>query len=544
MNNVKKVALILLIWLFATFFISVVQTSPITISLTTASFFQIPVIFWLVILVSPFLLYIIAKNSKNPLVPLLCVTLYFFLFYSYGLYFMSHPTTTDVVNAVRFQDVLSSITHIGVKEINIENYFLFPIYFIYSKILTSILGIGPFQTLNLGFFSLLLTVPVYLSLFYKRNHNIEHTSIYFITPALYLTLSWYFINDQYVPQFLGLVYLFILFGLYVKYQKERNPLFILLMVIFYALAVFTHPFVHIFFLIMIILEIPLSKFFGKGKQRTFTPGIIISFFAILVPYIGVYFLMLGNPTSETWWLFQRIVSERGTIVHGVKTQPLFNLIPRIYDQVLSPITKYVLFAAIFILAIGFLFYFFKKRKLFDLNLFIASSSWFVLGLTNLVLGQRALQIAMLPLARHFKYHHKLFSHLSKIIVVIILIAPSLYIANNMVNSSISGDIYIMDSRENLLGRFVEKHVTNETVILKSLNPYPTSLYLSESGKKEYRKAFGGQYGYEWKMIDIVLDTPKLQKKLMYLNITLPREFYDSVVYDNEDLEMIVYQIGM
>ena len=540
MENIKKIALILLIWLLAIFFISVLQTSPITISLTKASVFQIPVIFWLVMLVSPFLLYIIAKDSKNPFVPLLCVILYFFLFYSYGLYFMSHPTFSDVISSVRFQDILSSTTHIGSQEINIERYFNWPIYFIFSKMFASILGIGPIQTITLAFFSLLLIFPVLLSPFYNRNQNVENTSIYFIIPAFYLTIGWHFINDQYVPQFVGLIYLFILFGLYLKYLQVKNNLFILLMIIFYALAVFTHPFIHIFFLVMIIIEITSSKFLEKKKQKIVSIGIIVSFFAILVPYIGVYYKMLGSPTSETWWIFQRIVSERNTIVGGFTAQPLFNLVPRIYDQIISQLTKVVMLGAIFIVAIGFLFYVLKnlkKRKLFDLNLIIASASWFVLGLTNIVMGQRALQVAFLPLARHFKYPHKLFSYLSKIAIVFILISPSIFIANSMINGSIIGDRYIQDYEENLLGRFAENHVTNVTIILYPLNAYPGA-YLSQSGLIKFREVFNGSYEYKWEKIDIVLNSPKLQKQLMYLNKTLPRDIYDSVVYNNKDIEMI------
>ena len=74
--------------------------------------------------------------------------------------------------------------------------------------------------------------------------------------------------------------------------------------------------------------------------------------------------------------------------------------------------------------------------------------------------------------------------------------------------------------------------------------YYSTSYLSTSGLIKRREAFGGPHGYEWEMIDIVLDTPKLQKKLMYFNITLPRNLYDSVIYDNEDIEMISQQIVM
>ena len=176
MDKVKKIALILLIWLLTIFFISVLQSQPISILQNTASLFQIPVIFWLVMLISPFLLYIIAKDSKNPLVPLACVILYYFLFFSFGLYFMSHPTISDIETSATFQAVLPSITHIGPQEINIIGYLKWPIFFIFSKIFTSILGIGPIQTINLGFYSLLLILPVLHSLFYKRTKNVENIS--------------------------------------------------------------------------------------------------------------------------------------------------------------------------------------------------------------------------------------------------------------------------------------------------------------------------------------------------------------------------------
>jgi hypothetical protein len=552
MDKVKKIALILLIWLLAIFFISVFQTSPITISINAASFFQIPVIFWFVSLVSPFLLYIIARDSNNPFVPILCVVFYFFIFYSYGFYFMSHPTFSDIVNSIRFQEMLSTITHIGPNEIMIEKYFVWPIYFIYSKMFASTLGIGPINTLILGFFSLILIFPVLLSLFYKRNHGVENSNIYFIAPALYLTLGWHYINDQFVPQFLGLIYLVIIFGLYLKYQEEKNPLFILLMVIFFALTVFTHPFIYIFFIFMIsferiviIFEKFLSRYFIIKNSKFLSFGVIISFFAIIVPYIGAYFSMIQSPTGETWFVFTRIISERSHAVTGFTAHPLFYLVPKIYSEVMSTVTKFVMAGGIAIVGICFLLYLFKernfKRQFFDLNIIISSISWFVLGLTNLVMGQRAIQVATLPLASYFKYPHKLFSYLSKIIVVIILIAPTLFVANSMINSSIGGDRFVQDYEGNLLGRFAEKHITNETIILYPLNLYPLS-YLSKSGLEKSRAAFGGHQGYEWEMIDFVLDTSKLQKKLMYSNVTLPSDFYNSVVYDNKDIKMIGHKL--
>ena len=64
------------------------------------------------------------------------------------------------------------------------------------------------------------------------------------------------------------------------------------------------------------------------------------------------------------------------------------------------------------------------------------------------------------------------------------------------------------------------------------------MYLSESGRKKGREVREGPY--VWEKIDVVLNSPKLQKKFMYFNVTLPRDLYDSVVYDNKDIEMIVH----
>jgi len=542
MDKVKKIALILLIWLLAIFFISVVQIRPISISIDAASFFQIPIVYWLIMLASPFLLYLIAKDSKNPLVPLLCIILYYFIFYSVGLYFMSHPTISDVQDSTRFQEILSSIVHISPGEIDYERYittaryFQWPVFFIFSKVFTTILGIGPIQTLNLGFFSLLLILPVLLSLFYKRTKNVDSGTVYFILPALYLTLSWYFINDQFVPQFLALAYLFILFGCYLKYVNGKNPLFLLLMVIFYALTVFTHSFIFIFFLVAIVFEMFWSEYVEMKRSKVISYGLIIIFFAMLFPYIGTFYSMsITAIGGESWKIFQQFFSQGTPVGAGHQVQNLYHLVPQIYDQLMSPIAKVVMAVAFSSVAIGPIFYIFKKRESFDLNVLIGSASWFALGLTNLVLGTRALQVASLPLARYFKYRHKLFSHLSKAIVVIILISPSLFIANNMINSSIEGDRLIQDLEENIAGRFMDNHLTNESLVLSAQNPYPT-------GYPSGFRARGGS-GYELEKVNIILNSVKLRKRYVYLNTSLPGGSYDSVVYDNRDIEIVLLQIG-
>lgn len=545
MEKIKKIALISLICLLTIFFISVVQTYPVPISITSATLFQIPMIFWLVMLISPFLLYIISKDSKNPLVPLVCAISYYFIFYCYGLYFMSHPTISDISSSAEFQEILASVTHINPQGFDITRfattarYFQWPIFFIFSKIFTSILGIGPIQTINLGFFSLLLILPVLLSLFYKRSNNIENATVYvyFILPTLYLTLGWYLINSQFVPQFLALAYIFILFGCYLKYKKGKNPLFLFLMIIFYTLTVFSHSFMFIFFLVAIIFEIYWSEYVEMKKVKFISYGLIIILFAILFPYLGTFYSMVTTSVGGgSWHIFQSFFSQT-TPGPSYQVQYLYHLVPIIYDQLMSSITKVVVASVFSMVVIGLLYYIFKKRSLPDLSILIGCASWFALGFSNLVLGERALQVAALPLARYFKHPHKLFSYLSKVVVVVILIAPSLFVVNDMINSSIEGGRLIQDREETIAGRFMDKHIINESIALSAQNPYPTGY---PSGFKKVIPEYIITEEYEWEILDFVLDSPKLQKRLMYLDILLPKNPYDSVVYDNKDIEIVFF----
>jgi len=551
MEKIKKIALILLIWLVTMFFISVIQIRPISVSLIDASFSQIPIIYWIALLISPIFLYLIARNSKNPLVPLLCVVVYFFFFFFFCLYFLSHPTFSDISSSARYQEVLSSITHIDPREFDSERfistarYFKWPIFFIFSKVFTSILGIGPIQTLNLGFFSLMLVLPFVLSLFYKRTKTAKNATVYFILPAFYLTLSWHFINDQFVPQFLGLIYLLILFGCYRKYMERKNPLFLLLMIIFYALTVFTHAFMCIFFLVAIIFEFFWSEYIEMKRGKFITYGMVIIFFAMLFPYLDVYYsLATATSGGESWKIFQSILSQGGVGGGGHPVQLLYHLIPKLYTEITSSFTKVAMALAFSSVAIAFILHIFKKRQsfdfkkgeLFDISILIGSAAWFVLGLAKLVLGQRALQVTALPLARYFNYPHKLFSYTSKIVVVVILISPSIFIANDLINSSVRGDRLVHDFDENLAGRFMDIHLTNASIILTAQNPYPTGY---PSGFREFMGTFE-----ELKMVDIVLASPKLRKIFLYNQVAIPRSQYDLVVYDNNKIEIVILEKEM
>jgi len=534
MDKIRKLALISLMnLLLVLLFISIAQVRPISISATSAPFFQLPIVFWIVMIMFPPLLYTVAKNNKNPMIPIVCAVFYYFLFYSYGLYFISHPTITDAGSSAKAQEIIFSISHIK----NQLNYFTWPVYFVFSKVFTSILGTGPITTLNMGFFSLLLIIPFLTSLFYKKVPPMDDNIRYFILPALYLSLGFYFINEQFVPQFLGLLYLLMLFGCYLR---KKNKIYFIFTILFFILCVLTHAFMFVFFLLGIAVEklIELIKYRKEWRKIIFTPWktlIIICFIMSIIvilrfDMICLYFHRIINTPNQwkgqTWSILYHIISK--DYLGGSRVHPLYYIVPKIYDQIFSIATKGVILISFLIVGLGFL----KKRDIFDVGIIAGCVSWFAVGLIfPVILGQRSLQVACIPLSKYFKFPVKQWSLLlSRILLIFILLSPSLFIANDMINLSVEGNRFIQDYNENIAGRFMDQYIDNNSNVLTARNLYPTTY---PNGFNRYTPTDLFKSRIKWGEINFVLESPKLQKRVIYLNVSFPTYPPKSIIYSND-----------
>jgi len=549
MYRIKKLVLISLInLLLILLFISIIQVRPISISTTSAPFFQLPMVFWIIMIVSPSLLYVVAKDSKNPIIPVACAVLYYFLFYSYGLYFMSHPTISDVGSSARFQEVLPSILHIKSQ----LKYFTWPVYFVFSKVFSSVLGIGPVTTINMGFFSLLLIIPLFISLFYKNAPSLKSNIKYFILPALYLSLSFNFINAQFVPQFLGLIYLLMLLGCYVRRENKKYFIFL---IIFLILCVLTHAFMFVFFLAGVAIEKLIISYKNKkykegGIKTMLVSGktLLISYFTIAImaaiiilkfDVLSYYFHRIistaGQWKGETWSIFYYIMGGRYNYWAGGEVYPLYNLVPRIYDQIFSIATKYLVAVSFLIVIIIFL----KKRNALDAGITAGCISWFAAGLfIPAILGQRALQVVCIPLSKYFKFPAKRWSFLSHFLLIFILVSPSLLVANSMINISLEGDKFIQDYNENIAGRFMDQYINNSSNVLTAHNLYPTTY---PGGFKRIGLTQMIKSGIKWEKINFILYSPKLKKSMYYYNISFScptTPDIQFVIYDNKENKIL------
>jgi hypothetical protein len=467
--------------------------------------------------------------SKNRFIPIVCSMLYYFIFYSYGFYFISHPTFSDIGSSAMSQEMLSTISHIGTP-------FEWPVHFLFSKIFSTILGISTLLTINLGFIALISIFPIFIIIFFKFKDKNKNVDLYFLIPALYLILSYYFLNDQFAPQFLALMFLIILFGVYLKFQETRSRLFFILTIVFYILTVFTHAFMYIFFLITIIFEKIWGIYIENSKiSKAISLEMIILLFTIPFTYLAIYLNEFTRVSvGESWRIFDYIYSQR-TPLNGIETQPLTHLVPDFLNDSLSLISKAFVVVAFIIVVTGFIFYYLKKKGLFDLSIIAGSFIWFILGLSKMVLGQRALQVTPLALSSYYTGSKKIFSYFSIIIIVIVIISPSIFIGNTMINESNGGERLVQDLQENIAGKFIDYHLANESYVLAAQNAYPTCI--------KYNSRRVGLLSiiselYQPQTIDFIIDSPKFNLRLMYLNYTLNITTQNEVIYNTNNVKII------
>jgi hypothetical protein len=144
---------------------------------------------------------------------------YYFLLYSSNLSFILIPDQADVGTAGVFGKYLESSIYIDKEHFL---YFNYPIFFQFHAIIQKVLGLERIQVVNIGFFILLLSFPVALSLLLKVNHNENQYKLYYYFPIIYILITFFFINSQFVPQFLGLLFLIFLTGSYTQLEYTKK----------------------------------------------------------------------------------------------------------------------------------------------------------------------------------------------------------------------------------------------------------------------------------------------------------------------------------
>jgi hypothetical protein len=106
----------------------------------------------------------------------------------------------------------------------------------------------------------------------------------------------------------------------------------------------------------------------------------------------------------------------------------------------------------------------------------------------------------------------------------------------MINSSIEGERFIQDNEENIVGKFVDSHISNESYyILTAQNPYPTGL---GSGIKKLGLTSFVSNSTEVRFLNFILYSPKLMLRSEYFNISLSMDNQNFIIYNSRNIDLI------
>lgn len=349
---------------------------PISIGgLDDLTFSQFSPFIWPGILLTSIGVLLAGYFSQTKSIKAICAAIFPVSIYSYVLYF-NGTATADIGNVKSMFDVF----HFTGLDSSVVSYFQYPTYFTFNEITARITGMdsNSIAMILFSLFGVLLGLYLYLFLFKVTRFNGTHVA--FLGVFLYFTISFIFLNYQWVPQTLALIFFFLLLIL-VTLEGQRYRILTLIM---FMVMVFTHMFIPVIFLL----------FFGVyslKKKETFRMFIVLSclYVTVLVYFTTYYLPQIYSAFMETVYGFNEYQS---TISQS------FKVTTSLFDEFISNVNRVRVPITVGILAIGFFISLYKKKiQYILLMLGLVGGLYLLLGLVYPVLGWRALQILFIPL---------------------------------------------------------------------------------------------------------------------------------------------------
>jgi hypothetical protein len=376
-------------------------TYPVYIpELNEVTFTQFHPMIWLGLILSLLGLFLTGYWSKVKGIKALCASFFPIILYLYAFYF-SYIPSSDSGNVRGMFEVFH---HVGINP-EIVTYFQYPTYFSLNEITSQILGIDVKGIAYIFFalYGILLGLYLFLFLFKitKKNHN----QIAFLGVPIYFIAVFPFINFQWVPQTLALVFFFLLLIFFDRTNRAYMPLKICIFIAF----VFTHAFIPAIFLAFFGLNII------KNKRLTDVFLILTCIYCtVLVYYTTFYFPFIIETLNQFAY---GLGGEYSARVSGSlrETTGIINQTISLINRIIVPITW-------LIVIIGLLVEFIKKKLSFPIiALGITGGVYFGIGMFYSILGLRALQILFVPMLIGLGFFISKWKKPTLVFVVIILI---------------------------------------------------------------------------------------------------------------------------
>lgn len=523
-SNRKKVLWILLFILFDLLVLTLYSAYPIPISQQIPVYYQIPWQYWLILTLFMVIWWLVFSKEKNISFQLIGIVLFYFVIFSPNLFFVSPYQQTDA-SVSRFISIIANANHIGAVENTYTNYFEWPMFFLLMKVLIAVPNLSTDQLLHVGIFSFNMMMPIFLLFIYKSRSDGERSEYPIIMPIIYILLGYMFIVNQFAPQTMALLVLFLTFGMYERINdgsKREKTREIFIFILIYFVLVFTHPFFFIFALVPIIMDylykLVKTRMEGpvpKENENRLIPNIIvllliIYFTGFIYRFISIegaieeLIEMIGTTGGEAW---NSIFSAVG-VSRSSYESPFFQQLEFQY-MLLSYGFKALLglFGVIFLYSLIHYRAVIRSIKSMDVWMVSWSSLLYLFGLFSVFLGQRSVQVILLPVSRLFSTIHKQSKVINALLAILVVSTPIVLLADNFVNLSIMGESFLEDQKNNQIGSFADSKIPSDKSVMLAESIYPVSQ--APYGFYRYNDVTEINDSSMYGDIDAIIYTPKL-----------------------------------
>jgi hypothetical protein len=408
---------------------------PILIGgLNETTFSQFSPLIWPGIFLTSFGLFLTGYFSPRNSVKAACAAIFPISVYAYVLYF-NGTATSDIGNVKSMFDVF----HFTGIDSSVISYFQYPTYFTFNEVIARLTGMDANSIAMILFTVFGALLGLYLYLFLAKVTNVYGNQVAILGVFLYFSIAFSFLNYQWVPQTLALVFFFLLL---ILITLRGNKYKILTLVVF-TLLVFTHIFIPVIFLLFFGL-------YSLKKRERFRLFIIMSciYMAVLVYFTTYYLPQIVNAFMETVYGFGE---------YSETLSQSFKATTSLFDQIISNINRIRVPLTLGVLAVGFVFSLYKKKMHYMLLILgVVGGMYLALGLVYSVLGLRALQVLIIALVAGVGF---LLVRMKKptIVLVTVLIILSIF---GPLRGSYDQTQFILNEEENTC-RFLALSVSSE-----------------------------------------------------------------------------------
>ena len=391
MKNKKliKISAILLCIGIIFIIISWILSYPIhlteTRDLTFSQFF--PSI-WPGMILSSIALFSLGYSYKKKYIQALCSALFPIILYAYTFFF-SYVPSSDCGNV---RGMFYVFQKTGINS-DVIPYFDFPNYFTYNEIIHQIVHIDEnmIAALSIIIYGILLGLFLYLFLDHQKNKFNKELKPFILTITYFIGM-YSFLNFQWVPQTLALVYFFILLFITSRLTEKFSHKYWEFILLFVFVAFFfTHAFLPVIFLLFFALIIL--------KRRSFFSIFIIlsSFFIVFtLYYLNIYLSIYIQTFQQSIAGFSQEYISVASRSFG-ETMNLLSTIISYANRIRIPLIWLLGF-------IGSLILLYKKKiHTFFISLGLSGGFYLAVGTLFSVLGLRATQIFFIPLSNGLTY---------------------------------------------------------------------------------------------------------------------------------------------